>query len=581
MKITGFKEINILFLLSIIFISLKNKYKLKIKLKKINKKKLKLENRVFIYLNRKNQKPILPKISKNCFVLITFSIILIGILLRLYKIRNLGLDFDEGTGWLAVEKIMELGYPKINDKTYYLRGIPYHYLVAFISFLGGGLNELNLRLLSIISYTLLSVFLIKIFKLINKKDLSLIILIIFFLAFSPWDFIMSTWGRMYYFAYTMGIITLYFFLKFIKSNKNIDYLFLLLFSVISVLTHNSGYVVFLFPAIYLLINRKEYFKSFKKNKNIIIKLVTLILISLLTLAINVIINKFSSADISTGSTDRNIYQDLIRSLHINLFRPDNFAFLIQQFNLLIFPLILSIFFINKMQLNDKFIIIITSTLFFLFSIYEEKIYGGRIIFFLIGYLIMSSYILKKYIRNNILDIFLILVFLITPIINKYNAFKIFNINYGEKIPEKINTSHVIDFVADNKTPELFVKDIINNEDKVIFFGYPLRSYPYIKDYKNQIVAVSKMKEKEINFPYDHYLENQKIYSYEEIESIINEINGKIYVITTFSVLSQNKDYPYLYHFDKNIFNNLKDNYKLEKIYTGLDNISSVYIINQN
>jgi hypothetical protein len=155
------------------------------------------------------------------------------------------------------------------------------------------------------------------------------------------------------------------------------------------------------------------------------------------------------------------------------------------------------------------------------------------------------------------------------------------IDYGDKLKENYSSSHVLNFYPDNKNPASILSRIIKKNDIVIFYGYPLRSYPYLKRIATKkIYQVSRNEKNNLYQDKDHYLGNNKIYTKEEIEQLIDTATGNVFIISTFSVLSHSKDGPSLFHFRPELYKIILEEYPNELIFESKDGVSKLFKINK-
>jgi len=189
-------------------------------------------------------------------------LLLISILCLILRLKNLGylsLWMDEGFYYLAAERILKFGYPLYPSGHILFKGILYSYFLSFFSIIFG-LNELNLRIFSVIS----SVALIPVLYLFGKKFLneSIVIISIIIIIFSTWE---TEYSRtVIYFAplQLIYLISLYFFYKgFFENQKKYKYVTLVFF-LLAPFVHQLGMGLwFSFPALFLIKGVKRFFKK--------------------------------------------------------------------------------------------------------------------------------------------------------------------------------------------------------------------------------------------------------------------------------------------------------------------------------
>lgn len=129
-----------------------------------------------------------------------------GAVLRLINLGHLNFWGDESITALAVQGILEYGYPRFPSGMIYFRGLPTLYLCALSSLIWG-MNEWALRLPSVLfsSGTIVLVYLLGRRLFSTQAGL----LAAFLLTFSYWDFEFARHARMYAGFTFMFLLTLY------------------------------------------------------------------------------------------------------------------------------------------------------------------------------------------------------------------------------------------------------------------------------------------------------------------------------------------------------------------------------------
>ena len=168
------------------------------------------------------------------------SLILLGIcgfVLRVHNLGQLGLIVDEGIQALAVDGILQYGYPLVPSGSVYFRSPIFLYLQSFASQIWG-MNEFSLRLPGVI----VNIFSIGMIYAVGKClfDRKVALLAAFLLTFSVWEIELSRYGRMYTLFQFFVLLSMFCFYKgFIIDQKN----FRLLTPVVFVVTfsiHSIG-----------------------------------------------------------------------------------------------------------------------------------------------------------------------------------------------------------------------------------------------------------------------------------------------------------------------------------------------------
>ncbi|GEM_PF-5354096 len=508
-------------------------------------------------------------------------IVLVGFGLRIWNLGRLGLTFDEGVGWAVVEGILGTGLPMLPSGNMYLRGLPYLYLNALIASVFGT-SEFTLRIVSVMAGTGSII----LFFLIGKKagvEKYLLLCGSALLSFHYWTITMSRWGRMYIFTVFFILLTLYFFLKLIDNITNKNHLLFCIAGSVSILSHNTGNVVFLYIISYFLVSflsRKNIIDVVLENIKIILSFIVLCSVKVLS----TLLFQIGNIDTSTGSGNRTLLESLIRSLHLSAFKFNNYLFIQDQFGVLIISVILAAvcaIAILKIWRMEKALILTISLLTFIITLFGTELHGGRIVFFqLFIYLLSFVIIIQDVSRKRVTRFLVLLIFLILLLPN--TGFGIPIVNYGSKTVPQYSPSNVIDFYPDNKNPSIEVSRLARENDTVLFYGLPMRSYPYLGEvltYKN-FYRISKKRLGRNTLNRDIYTNTTIIYDYTNLVEIIDNSEGDVYLVTTFSVLSYSLQQPYLYHFRPSMLNNVLHKYQTELLFRSDDGVSSLYLVSQ-
>ena len=148
-------------------------------------------------------------IDRKLVVLILTVLGVCGFVLRVHNLGELGLIVDEGIQALAVDGILQYGYPLVPSGAVYFRSPLFLYLQSFASQVFG-MNEFSLRLPGVI-FNVCSIGMIyALGKCLFDKKVAL--LSAFLLAFSVWEIELSQYGRMYtlfQFFFLLSILCFY------------------------------------------------------------------------------------------------------------------------------------------------------------------------------------------------------------------------------------------------------------------------------------------------------------------------------------------------------------------------------------
>ncbi len=160
-----------------------------------------------------------------------------GMALRLINLGHLNFWGDESITALAVQGILEHGYPQFPSGMIYFRGLPTLYLCA-LSALIWGVNEWALRLPSVLfsSGTIVLVYLLG--KRLFSTEAGL--LAAFVLTFSYWDFEFARHARMYSGFAFVFLLTLYAMYRGVVEGERFWYRASLVCAALAIFFHELG-----------------------------------------------------------------------------------------------------------------------------------------------------------------------------------------------------------------------------------------------------------------------------------------------------------------------------------------------------
>lgn len=206
---------------------------------------------------------------KKYYIEIAVALVFIaGLYFRIYGLKNnYSFWVDEASTARFGRAILESNYPKIqttgySEEAYYTT----HYLTGYF-FKLFGVSEYTARLPEVIigSLVILATFLLG--KELFGKQVGFASCL--FVAFS---YIQITWSRQargYVILELFFIMALFFLYRFVKYVKTKDLLFLLLFLILSYLTHPLGLILVPIVFVLFLENRKSISILFKVNKSVL------------------------------------------------------------------------------------------------------------------------------------------------------------------------------------------------------------------------------------------------------------------------------------------------------------------------
>jgi hypothetical protein len=215
--------------------------------------------------------------------LLVFIALLLGVYFRLKGINKWPLALDEFYLYKSVTNILTKGIPEFNAGGYYLRGILYQYISAFISLFGTN-NELAARLPAVIFNlaTIPAIYLLG-RKLLNKK-LAIIFVVLF--SFSLWEIEISRFARMYTFFQMIFAWYIYFLHQYLFENNTKALKWILGLSFISIFVYEASIFIILLNFLIFLWNetsKKIEFniRNLKKHSFSLISAIIILLLALI------------------------------------------------------------------------------------------------------------------------------------------------------------------------------------------------------------------------------------------------------------------------------------------------------------
>lgn len=438
---------------------------------------------------------IFQQIHRNGFVysFCVIFLVIIGSIIRLYKLGELGLWWDELITGTYVTRILEVGVPLFpSELGYYWRGITYHYFVSIFTFLFGN-NEFWLRFPSVIfgMGIVLGVFYLA--KKINKK---IALFILFFLVFSSYNIEYSRFARFYVMNVFLFIVAMPVFYKGFFCNK-IKYKFLSI-GIFFIMLHTvqTGMIFLSLVSTWCLFHLKDIINVTKPKilfiKNNIVNYLFITLFILIFYLDNIFYKLFKIVHTYDTALNLNLTVEPRSWNFLSWPKFELFKFFDKNYipMIIIFiSLLLFLYsFISKKVFLTKKITFYGLSLFvaiFMFEIGSRGVYGPRIylfaealtvmVTFISLYIILKIYIKKTYIINLVLGI--IMFFLILNIQPYF--FERITLNYGDHvIDDPFRTTSVAAYRADNKTTTEYIYNNMNKDDIVI--AVMDTNYPYFK-----------------------------------------------------------------------------------------------------
>lgn len=524
-------------------------------------------------------------------------ILVLWFILRIWSLWSLWLVSDEFTINNAIEWFLNTGIPSLRSWLLYF-DTPLHIILTWYLFEIFGNTEFIQRIPSVIFWTWLGLFIYLISKEVwFWKKIGLILT--FLILIDPWFLEYSRFWKWYIMWAFFYLWAIYFFLKSLQANK---YMYLwVLFTILWILTHKINYVLIFAPIVIFFISLKDK-NNLRTQIHSIVSFIIIFIWYYLFWKLNSYwfwANGTFLSDFLAPSAEKNITLDLFDKIK-KLIPFDfwkSFDFELVYYYAYSLPLINSLIlvwlwglFLNikniKKVLNKEIVFIIWILWFFSFTyLYSIQLFdkvNKWYIFFAMTLIIIfiwfALYILQQYNKKVIyyltgfLSIFLLI-----------QSFQIINSWYGDKIYGPYSIFEGFVFRQDNKTPCEYLSQSYQNGDIFITLGTPCYCKYYGDIDSNYYVSLSwysKGVVKEDGNFYDLYEDSKIISNYDDFVDTItkyNEMWKKVYVYSSYSMLTWNSELaPRVWHIWWWFQWFLEIN-KNKKIYTGKDNITSIYL----
>ena len=179
-------------------------------------------------------------------------IVLLGIFLRIYDLSEESLWMDEIDGGVltAKQKISYLLNPQINQPIN-LYDIILHYWIKIF-----GTSEFAVRFPAMVFGGFTIIFIFKLGRELINREVGLSAA--FLLAISPFQIHYSQEARPYSLLMFLSLISIYYYIKFLKSNNKRDVFLYILPTILSIYTHRLIFLLLIFQNIYFLIFKRNF-----------------------------------------------------------------------------------------------------------------------------------------------------------------------------------------------------------------------------------------------------------------------------------------------------------------------------------
>ena len=380
------------------------------------------------------------KVKKDFYLFSLIVLIIIGFILRFYKLNIQSLWIDEGFSINAAVQTLKYGYPLLESGFVYSGSLLNTYFIAFFIKLFKDLIFAS-RLVSVI-FGILSIIITFYFgKEIYNKKIGLIAAL--FVTFSSIEIAWSRQARMYAQFQFFYLLSLYLFYKFI-NNKSLKYFILALILTISTILSNIlGFSLILIYFVYFILNFKDFKFIFTK------KFLIPIFVFLIPIGYLIIKNFWNYSYIYINYFLKYIY--FLRFSHEILFYFSLVGILVSLKE-----------FKKSSFLFISFIVPILVISFFVF------LFHYRYLFFILPILFIFAAYLINFISDYFKKFGLIIMIILTTIVL---------INGFTFIPRSYYELEALTPQPNFKEAYLFVKENLN--DEVIIDSYPVLSEIYL------------------------------------------------------------------------------------------------------
>lgn len=524
------------------------------------------------------------------FSFILISLLIIGFLLRIYNLGELGYSTDEGSTALYSFVINETGLPCLGDLCY-TRGLPYIYFVSLFTKIFG-VTEFWVRFPGVI---LTSLTILLIYSLIKRvtKNKKVGLTFVFLITFSDWHFMLGRYARMYGLLTLLIFLSIYFYWLTFYKRKYKLFFPLILIIIFALLTHQFA-ITLIFLALEPFLRKKA--SIYKQKLFLFFMLITVIATSLTLIKFPGRIH-LDPSYISIA----NFQEETTNSIpwYLNNLQPPDLTYL--KHLLFFFPIVsifgfifisFQVFFFKNKKCDGllktySYFLIFTLLCFLIYKMeYKLKYLWWFLPIFYIPFS-YCVYFLKKVNKNAFFLV--LLVFLLN---NFFGMEHILTRDYGEdetRFPTLMSAPEEL-YHPDDKTPVEFVKDAYEEGDVIItdYWMQNVYLYLYIRKQSDYFLSRWEPKEYLIKFPmYKLYNEDflwklrkggpVLISSLRAIKEIIqnnSEENVRIWYITGADFVE--REYHYISSIEVNKF--FKENYSENVVYIGKDWNSKVYLI---
>jgi 4-amino-4-deoxy-L-arabinose transferase-like glycosyltransferase len=537
--------------------------------------------------------PILQDFVKWCYKegwwysLTVIILIIIGFAIRLYKLGNLSLWWDELLTGTYVTRILETGVPSyISRLGYYWRGVAYHYFVSIFTFLFGN-TEFWLRFPSVLFGMGITIWAFFYTKLVNKKAA---LLVLVFLIFSTYNIEYSRFARFYIMNAFLFMVAIWFFWKgFFKEEKRFKVISLIIFALMMHVVQLGAIFLSLWGSWSLYFIMKAIkFKSEKFEWRKLLSNLVYIIISLIIFLIGNILDKLIKVKNAIS------FEQLSHFLQFQLPKWQLFGFFNANYLPVLLVLIgislaIALFYTSIKNKNVSFFSYLGVSLFISILLYEignTGVTGARIYFFAEALIVVVS-ILGVYLFIKMTSskfalllstiLFGILIINITP-----NFYERITIKYGEDVSnDPFQTTAAAAYRADYKNPFLYVKDRKGINDIVIsvmssneFYDIDVPEYILNENSQWNMDRYHVISIDEDNFIYESN-KSTIIRSADAVKKIIDENNNKkIWLIVNGASINVLKTV----HVKRDFLKFLDEN-KDKVVYISPDGISRVLLFN--
>jgi hypothetical protein len=516
-------------------------------------------------------------------------VLLLGTAVRLIHLGALGYSTDEGSTAFYADVIHRYGVPCAEGMCY-LRGLPYLYIVSGVTAIFG-ITEFWVRIPGVIATMLASYVIYKLVYLLWRKR-SIAFLVLLLLVVSDWSFMLGRYARMYNVFVLFSAVALYAYVKTFFEHKKWYSIVVVISSILAMLTHQFGLLLGFFSIEPLLRGRyTEYTRPLFLVTAFSVVVAGALLLSQMPSNIYADTNYISLYDQYPSLIAGSQYGYLRNMMHLEW---TYLAQLMQYFPAAmtaVSALTLAAFFSirnNRKQIITFFIASSVVALAIYKIDYAVKYLWWLLVFIQVplGYVLYMIY--RRFARVGVL------LCMLFAIVNIPGIVHILERHYGQDETQfpVLMSSHIEAYHPDDKTTVEYVADHYAPGDIIVTDYWMQDVYLYHELGRKSDFFVSRWDREAFfrKFPYYELYEvpgstetriskdgGVLIASLQELQDVIARHQGNIWYIT--SADFEKRTYAYISQSAIDAY--MRTYYADSVVYTGLDQVSRVYLLRSN